>query len=191
MVKVLLAVLVLVAGACFYRAALRDALFPKRFGVVEEGKIYRSGGLSPSGFASVVESKHIKTIVDLGAFDNDPEGEQAAARTAKALGVARYTFRLQGDGTGDPRDYIEALSLISNPAHQPVLVHCSAGTQRTGACVMLYRRIFQGVPFERSLEEAKRYGHDPADNPKLMTYLADHGPSIEQAVKARTPGAQP
>ncbi len=181
--KLLLIPLVIIAGVLFYRAALRDPLFPKRFGVVEEGKVYRSGGLTPAGFERVVREHKIKTIVDLGGFTDDPVGEQAAARTAKVLGVARHTFNLRGDGTGDPRNYIEALSIITNPASHPVLVHCAAGSQRTGACIMLYRKITQGTPFETSLDEARRYDHDPVDNPKLMPYLADHGAAIESAVK--------
>ena len=166
------------AGGWTLRYGVRDNLIPRNFGVVESGQIYRSGRLSIAQLEAKIKEHNIKTIVDLGAFGTDSTMERLQQKTADALGVRRVRFGLQGDATGDPQDYVGALKIITDPANQPVLVHCAAGAQRTSACVMLYRKGWQGVGFEQSLDEAKDFKHDPTDNPHLLKYLAEHGDAI-------------
>jgi tyrosine-protein phosphatase SIW14 len=173
-------------GSLAYAKLVRPNIVPKNFGVVDEGKLYRSGELTPSATKLVVDQNHIRTIVDLGAYDIDPAGERVAERTAKSLGVERRVFRLNGDGTGNPNAYVEALRIITDPAKQPVLVHCSAGSERTGTCVILYREIVQSAKWNSPelLEEARRFKHDPARNPRMAPYLEEWGRQIESAFKS-------
>lgn len=150
---------------------IKPQVVPKRFGVVTPERIYRSGKLTPATMATVVRGNKIHTIVDLGAWVDDPRGERLEARTAAVLGVERHVFDLIGDSTGDPNDYLEALRLMTDPATQPVLVHCGAGTERTGVLVYLYRTIVEGQDREAAIAEARRAGHDPRRNPRLAQTL--------------------
>jgi len=177
------AVVVVALGSLGYTEFVRPNTHPKNFGVVEEGKLYRSGELTPAATEKVVREHHVRTIVDLGAYVADPVAERVASRTAAALGLERHVFRLEGDGTGNPNAYVEALRIIQDPAKQPVLVHCSAGSQRTGACVLLYREIVQGKAIDTQWEEAYSHGHDPARNPKLKPYLEQWHAKIGEAVR--------
>lgn len=176
-------VLLGIAVGWVVRYNFRDNLIPRNFAVVDEGKLYRSGRLTPAATKSVVEAHAIKTIIDLGAYEGIPADEKLAQQTAEALGVRRITFTLDGDGTGHPMGYVEALRIIRDPANQPVLVHCAAGAQRTSVCVMLYRSLTQGASYEQSLDEAMDHKHDPKKNPKLWPYVQQWGKLIEQAVK--------
>lgn len=182
--RVLLIAGLLVLGGVAYAYAIHPNLFLKNFGVVDDGKLYRAGELTPAATRTVVEQNKIKTIIDLGAYDKDPAGERAAERTAKALGVERRVFRLEGDGRGNPNAYVETLRIITDPSKQPVLVHCSAGAQRTGACVILYRTIVQGRSRADVMAEAYTHLHDPADNPYLTPYLDEWAQQIERAFRA-------
>lgn len=173
-------------GALVYAKVVRPNIVPKNFGVVEEGLLYRSGELTPAATERVVGARHIRTIIDLGGYDGNEVGERVAQRTADALGVERRVFRLEGDGTGNPNAYVEALRIITDPAKQPVLVHCSAGSQRTSACVLLYREIVQGKPFAGQMNEAYQHGHDPARNTKLRPYLEQWHEKIGEAFKRGT-----
>ena len=173
-------------GALAYAKVVRPNIVPKNFGVVKEGTLYRSGELTPSATERVVSERHIKTIIDLGGYSNDEVGERVAQRTAEALGVERRVFRLEGDGTGNPNAYVEALRIITDPARQPVLVHCSAGSQRTSACVLLYREIVQGRPIAGEMHEAYAHGHDPVKNTKLKPYLEQWHAKIGEAFRAGT-----
>ncbi|USN99998.1 MAG: tyrosine-protein phosphatase [Phycisphaeraceae bacterium] len=142
-------------------------LVPKNFGVVAEGRVYRSGELTPEALRSVIESRGIRTIVDFGAFDHDPAGERREQSVADSLGVERRVLYLSGDGTGDPNRYVEALRLMTDASAQPVLVHCAAGAQRTGCAVALYRNVVEGWNDQRALDEATKYRHDPSENPRM------------------------
>ena len=161
-------------------------LFPENFGVVEPGKLYRSAALTPGAVKRVHEQYGIKTIVDLGGFDKDPDGDRVAQRTADALGIERYVFLLEGDGTGNPNAYVAALNVINDPSKHPVLVHCSAGAQRTSGGIMLYKGTLLGQDFTQTHPEAREYRHDPRRNPHLLPFLQKHEQAIEDAFKSGT-----
>lgn len=181
---VLSTIAIVAAGAVLWAVAIKPNVVPKNFGVVAEGKVYRSGWLTPAATERVVKRHKIRTIVDLGAYDKRPEMERSAERTASALGVDRYVFRLEGDGTGNPNIYVAALRIITDPSKQPVLVHCSAGAQRTSGCILLYRNIVEGRSFSETVHEAFDHKHDPSDNPRLLPYLLDWHDDIERAFRA-------
>ncbi|MBX3358732.1 MAG: tyrosine-protein phosphatase [Phycisphaeraceae bacterium] len=173
---------VIAAAWVFFDAFVRDNVFPKNFAVVEENQIYRSAALTPAATRKVHDQYHIKTIIDLGAYDKDPEGERLAQRTAEALGITRHVFRLEGDGTGNPNYYVLAERLLEDPDNRPVLVHCSAGAQRTTACIALHQYISEGKPWIDELPRARRFGHDPGRNPRLKPYLEQWAEKIKAAV---------
>lgn len=183
---VLIAVAVVTLGGLFFRYNIRDNVIPRNFGVVEQGQIYRSGRLSSAMMAKVVRENNIKLVIDLGAFAPGSPEEILAQRTAQALGVRRVRFSLEGDGTGNPQHYIDALKLVADPANRPVLVHCAAGSERTSGCIMLYRRAFEGVPFETSMAESRAHKHDPEGNPALTEYLRKNGEEIVRRVLEET-----
>jgi tyrosine-protein phosphatase SIW14 len=162
----LVAAIAFLAGLFVVQGVIPN-LVPKNFGVVEEGVLYRSGELTTAALAAVVEDHAIRTVIDFGAHDNDPDDERREQRTAEVLGVERHVLNLYGDATGDPNRYAEALRLMTDPDAQPVLVHCAAGAQRTGCAVALYRSLVQGWDDDRALAEAGDYRHDPEDNPRL------------------------
>lgn len=167
-----------------YRNLVHPNLFPKRFAAVVPGEIYRSGKLTTAALTKVVRRHGIKTIVDLGAWVEDtPANHRANLReqhAAEALGAKRYVFQLIGDATGDPNDYARALRLIANPANQPVLVHCGAGTERTGCVVALYRMHTEGLTLDEAYAEAERAGHSSSRNPHLHEVLeAWSGPILK------------
>jgi len=182
--RVIAIALVAAVGVWFWRYGIRDNVTPENFGVVKEGAVYRSAALTPAALRHVQAKYGIRTIVDLGAYEPGTPGWRRAEAAADALGITRYTLDLEGDGTGNPNDYVAALRVMADSTDAPVLVHCSAGAQRTGCLVMLYRKIFEGVPYDRSLTEARRHKHDPADNPRLREMIDRWGDRIEAAYRA-------
>lgn len=177
-----LAALAVAAGVL--AAVSRRDLFPKRFAEVDPGKVYRSGQLTPEAFRRVVERHGIKTIIDLGSFEPGTRGETRNARTAAALGVRRVVGDLEGDGTGNPNWYVAALRVMLDPASQPVLVHCGAGTERTGLTVALYEKMTRGQALDEGMRRACAHGHNPARNPKLELVAREWGERIEAAVRS-------
>jgi protein tyrosine/serine phosphatase len=156
--------------------ALRDRFVPKRWGVVEEGKIYRSGQLSRHLVKQMLESNGIQVVVDL-TWDDPHEANHVAEVAAIAdLGIERRLCPLLSDGTGDVHVYARAVSEVDAAARQgkTVLVHCAAGAQRTGGVVALYRMLVQGKSPEFALAEMRQYKYDPQRSPRLLEYVNAH-----------------
>lgn len=175
------------AVAYVARFNIRDNVWPRNVGVVEPGVLVRSGRLTPAATEQVVREHGIRTIIDLGAYIERPYESRVSELTARALGVRLVRLSLEGDGTGDPDQYAEALRVIMDPANHPVLVHCAAGAQRTSGCVMLYRRLTVGKPFEAGIAEAEEFKHDPEKNPALLAYMRRWGDAIVEAVRGGGP----
>jgi len=181
--RAVLVAAVVIAAVAYVANNVVPNVFPKRFHTVAKGEIYRSGKLTPASTASVVKANDIRTIIDLGAFEAGSMEDRRAQQTADSLGVTRYRLQLWGDATGNPNAYLHALRLMTDPVNQPVLVHCGAGTERTGCAVMLYRQIIEGGAYEDLFEEAVRAGHDPEGNEKLRATYNDISWKVEQAFR--------
>lgn len=170
-----------IAGGLVFLQPWRPGL--KNFGTVVEGRIYRMGRTTPAGLQRLVEEKGIRTVIDFGS---DPEGSEHDTREVEAcaeLGLDRVTLRLEGDGTGDPNMYVEALRIMTDPARQPVLVHCGAGAQRTGAAAILYRHIVEGRPIIDVYPEAWKHRHERGKDWRMLAYLADWSDEIGEAYR--------
>jgi protein tyrosine/serine phosphatase len=156
--------------------ALRDRFIPKRWGVVEEGKIYRSGQLSRHLVRETLEANHIQTVVDLTWDDPSELNHIAELAAISELGIERKLCPLQPDGTGDVHIYAQAVAEVARAAREgkPVLVHCAAGTQRTGGVVAFYRLLVEGKLPAFTFAEMRKYNYDPQRSPKLLKYVNEH-----------------
>ena len=169
-------VLLIGGGAYVFDQYIKWNLFPKRWGVVEPAAIYRSGQLSPMQIRKQIEKHSIDVIVSLtGPIPGDAEYE-AEKQASKDYGIERVTFPLRGDGTGDIEQYAAAIAKIHQSIRDDkiVLVHCAAGTQRTGGVVASYRILVQGRSPVEAVEEMRQYGWRPDKNPVLLPYINDH-----------------
>ena len=102
----------------------KDRFVPRRFRVVELGKIYASGQINQHLIRQVLSQYGIKVIVCLDNDDNSDSDVVAEQTAARDLGIDREIFPLSGDGTGDIHSYANALARIvaANKENVPVLV---------------------------------------------------------------------
>ncbi len=94
---------------------------------------------------------------------------------------------LSGDSTGEVNGYVEALRIMNDPERQPVLVHCGAGTERTGCVVALYRMFEEGWTMEEAYAEADDKGHSPDRNPHLRETLERYTDLIRESLESGVP----
>ena len=174
---ILFALLVLaVAVPIAWNNGLRDQFIPRNFGVVEPGRLYRSGQISARLIEPTLKRYGIESIVALADAGMKPADQAAEERAATGLGVERNVFPLSGDGTGRLEEYADAIAAIDRAVHQgkPVLVHCVAGAQRSGGVIAAYQVLVEKRSPQEAFAEMRRFGHDPHDNPHLLEYLNDH-----------------
>lgn len=172
----LMAVIAVIAINHRQVTALRDRFIPKRWGVVEEGKIFRSAQLSRYLVKETLERNHVQVVVDLTWDDPAELNHEAELRAIAELGIERELFPLKGDGTGDVHIYSAAVAAVARAVREnkPVLVHCFAGAHRTGGVVALYRLLVQGKSPDFVFREMQKYKYDPAVSPILLDYLNEH-----------------
>ncbi len=182
----LVVIVVIVVGVIYGIKKTRYQFIARNFGVVEAGEIYRSGRLTPRMFRKVVGENNIKTVLDLGAYVPGSPEDLREQQLAEELGAERYRFYLDGDGTGNPNYYVQALRLMSDPDAQPILIHCAAGAQRTGVLVLLYRHVIQGQDLARAYPESFQYKHKP-DEWQLLAYVAQWNDEIAAALRTGEP----
>jgi protein tyrosine phosphatase (PTP) superfamily phosphohydrolase (DUF442 family) len=183
----LFVVLLAAGGALLWTKVLRDRWIPKRWGVVEAGLVYRSGQLSRHLVEHQLRENGIRIVVDLMGDDPD-NSEQPFERSAiDKLGIELHKCPLVGDGTGDWREYARAVEAIvrARDSGRPVLVHCYAGSQRTGGTVALYRLLVRRDDPREVLEELPRYAWRPDRDRVLLEYLDAHLPEITRELIAR------
>ncbi|HET6325830.1 MAG TPA: tyrosine-protein phosphatase [Planctomycetaceae bacterium] len=170
------ALAVIVAVIALWSLVLRDRFVVKRFGTVVPGKVYRSGQISRFLIGDVIERNGLGTIIDLNGLDPNDADQRAEVEASQEKGVRHLRFPLRGDATGPIDRYAGAVQAMveSELQGRPVLVHCAAGAQRTGACISFYRLLIRHDPAEDVYRELVSYGWDPKANQVLLDYVNGH-----------------
>lgn len=173
---ILLAVVVLAGMIWVWEDVVEDRVFPKRWGVVEDGLICRSGQLSATLVKRVLKQHGIKVIVDLTSEEPGDRDQKAERQAAEELGIEVKRFPLRGDGTGDIARYAGAVAAVveAKRAGKPVLVHCAAGAQRTGGTIAFYRLLVEKKSPSFVVKEMARYDWDPKSDTVLLDYINAH-----------------
>jgi tyrosine-protein phosphatase SIW14 len=159
--------------------------------VVEPGKLYRSGQLTPQGFERVLHEQGIKTVITLRTSRTSglpPDTWEEGICAARGVKHVRIVPRVWGaDEKGEipaEQGVKEFLAVMDDPTNYPVLVHCFAGIHRTGTMCAIYRMEYQGWTAERSIEEMEYYGFAPEDmHEHIGGYLRDYQPRRKPADK--------
>ena len=145
-------------------AAQKSASSPKssikNFGCVNE-KFYR--GAQPQGRDyEGLAAMGIKMVIDL-----QREGDADEQRLVETAGMKFVRIPMSDKSYPSPQVADEFLTLVNDPANQPVFVHCRGGRHRTGAMTALYRITNDGWSADRAFVEMKQYDFD---------YGFGHGP---------------
>lgn len=112
--------------------------------------LYRGAQPSALGMRSL-EEMGIKTVINLRDLHDDGD---------KLKGTQLHYVRIRVD-TFHP-DYAEMVAFLkaaTDPANQPVFVHCQHGADRTGMMVALYRIAVQGWAKADAIRELKDGGY--------------------------------
>jgi tyrosine-protein phosphatase SIW14 len=118
------------------------------FGEVRPGQIYRSAQPSPLFLRWLVREHGIRTLINLRGRTPGYESHFAAVH-----GLRVFSFDLSAIEPPSEADVQRFLAIVSDPANQPVLVHCRQGVDRTGYMLALYRMQHEGWTAERAARE--------------------------------------
>ncbi len=181
----------IVAVPLLYRVA-QDRRY-RNLHVVEEGRLYRCGQLTPEGFERVVRELRVGTVVSMRETKNENQEFQDGfeEEICRRLGVRYERFGYLDwsapDGTmpamANVKKFLELFD--DEDAAKPVLVHCFAGIHRTGVHVAAYRIDKNGWTNAEAMAELRWMG-------TRRTTFADNLVAFVHALKPRAVGgAQP
>lgn len=147
---------------------------PKRFAEVEPGQIYRSGELSEAELRNIIAQYKIKTVLSLLQPLAGAESDCVETRVGEELHVRKLQVGMPGNGRGSFADLDEAADIMADPANRPILVHCAAGVNRTGAVLAAYRMKHCGWAPDKAIAEGDRWGWSIESKPSLAAHMRDY-----------------
>ena len=93
----LILIILLIGGTIWaYDEFVKYRIFPKRFGVVEEGELYRSGQISATVIKKTLQKHDIGVIVMMSGYDPRDHDKLTEKEVAEELGIDIYNFPLGG-----------------------------------------------------------------------------------------------
>ena len=128
------------------------------FREVEPGCIYAGGYQYPIPLARIIDRYHIKTVVSLREGDDSYESAEREVLEARGIKFVRVIIPYKVPEKDRIARVEEAIDTITDPANQPVFVHCWAGCHRTGAVVAIYRVSRCGWTEQAARDELVQWG---------------------------------
>jgi len=129
------------------------------FRTVVSGKAYRSGQMDAAQLSRVIQDYGIKSIINLRGTTDAPALYQGEIEMAKRLGVQHYDLALSATNEITMSQMDDVIRTLRE-APKPVLIHCQAGSDRTGLVSALYCLTLKGeAPAQADRELSIWYGH--------------------------------
>ena len=112
--------------------------------------IYRGGQPEREGFATL-KAMGIMTVINLRTRHGEREAVEAA-------GMRYVEIPMSFIKNVDPAAVRKTLSVMTDPANQPVYVHCARGVDRTGVVAAVYRMEVDGWSEAEAEAEMEAFG---------------------------------
>jgi tyrosine-protein phosphatase SIW14 len=130
---------------------------------------YRGAQPSGRGFADLAKFG-VKTVIDLTAEDH---GDERAIVERDGMKFYRIPLTTAAPPSNAAIDTF--LKLVTDPANQPVFVHCQGGRHRTGVMTALYRITQDKWTAAQAVSEMEDFRFDRfPTHPKLKTFVYDY-----------------
>ncbi len=153
---------------------------------IDRGKAYRSAtltGFSYTGITAaitgnsmdnVLKKDKIKTVVNLRGGSDSDDWYRQEVEACKSNGVEHLDFPMSARKLPPP-EVVEGLIKTFDHGKFPILIHCQAGSDRTGLASTLYKYLESGQPLDdaQSDQLTWRYGHFPISKTRKMDDFFD------------------
>ncbi len=127
-------------------------------GVVEKGKLYRSGQLSKKQFKRYIKRWGIKTIINLRGESIDKDWYKDEIEVSKDYNVEHFDIGMSAQRLPHREDLLKLISIYKT-AERPILIHCRGGADRTGEAVAMYMIDYMGKSNKRASLLAQNIGY--------------------------------
>ena len=154
--------------------------------------IYNFGQVSASCFrgaelkgtaASGLAARGVKMVIDLRS-DGDVKSVEADLVSSAGMKYVRIPMTTRTAPTSE--QVSKFLALVTDPANQPVYVHCVEGRHRTGVMTAIYRMTVDRWTADRAFGEMKDYkfGMDFL-HPEFKQFVFSFRPAVQTELAER------
>lgn len=146
------------------------------FSIVDKNKISRSGQPLLSEF-QWMKKNGWKGVVDLRMDGEYKEiADDRKIPGFNAFGFNYLSLPIRDGGIPTTAQANQFLKFVTNPANQPVHVHCRGGYGRTGTLVALYRYTVDHWTMSQAIAESRLYrgGVDTSQTKWLLNWAKTH-----------------
>jgi len=133
-------------------ADLKSAVSIFNFGQISP--TYFRGGELEGSDAADLSRLGVRTVIDLRSND-DYEPAEADLVSSAHMKYVRIPMTTRVAPTSE--QIAKFLSIVEDPANQPVYVHCVEGRHRTGVMTAVYRMTVDGWDADRAFDEMKKF----------------------------------
>ena len=139
----------------------------RNWGVVAPGRLYRSNHPLPWQIRLAARHHGIRTVINLRGNRADCGADALSRAEAVRLGLAHIDAPFESRGAPH-KDRILRLAAIFQDMHEPALIHCKSGADRTGLAAGLWLML-QGRPVAEALAQLSlRHGHVAASRTGIL-----------------------
>jgi protein tyrosine/serine phosphatase len=168
----------------------------RNFRVFEDGILYRSGQMKVAGLKRVVQDYGIRTVISLrdAIVPGEPPPDLDEEHYCRINGINHYRLppRPWWAPAGPPpvEDNVRRFTeIMADPNNYPVLLHCFAGTHRTGAYCAIYRMEHDHWTNADAIAELKQNGYVNLDQEwDVLGYLEEYRPTWMGPPEPQSPG---
>lgn len=114
---------------------------------------YFRGGQPEGHDYAALAASGVKTVINLESDDAQPN----EAALVQAAGMQYVNIPMTTHAVPTPAQIAQFLSIVDNPADQPVYVHCVGGRHRTGVMTAIYRMTDDGWSGTQAFAEMKKF----------------------------------
>ena len=162
----------LVSDTTVVTSALAKNLFTSNLHEVAKARFFRSGEMSDEELSKVILDKGIKTVIDLRLDETDQNA------TIEQNGAT--LFHIPISSSKEPKkESVKKIIEVFKEAKEPILVHCSSGTHRTGFVTALWL-MFKGIGGIEVIDEqlSPKYGFFKPE--RTLKAMVQGEPTLDQ-----------
>jgi hypothetical protein len=150
-----------------FAVAFHRFLFLGNFAVVEVGRVYRSAQ-PKDGLEELLKRRRVASVLNLRGGSPADWWYAHEVATTRRLGVDLYDLPLSAERRPTRVELLRLVHLFER-CRYPILIHCKAGSDRTGLAVAIYRMIARGTPPREAIGSFSLWrGHVPAFGPERL-----------------------
>jgi predicted protein tyrosine phosphatase len=174
-------------GIWLYEEVIEEYYLTTRWGQTIDDKLFRCGDLPPYRVKALLEEAKINVVVNLNTIEPDKLRDQMETQAINELGITGVNIPMRGDGVSTAKGYADAVETVyrSLKDGKRVLVHCAAGTNRTGGVIATYRMLVEKMPPDKALAEMLQYNFEPHRNTELLPFMNQNMPEIARLLHER------